>query len=129
MSGRLVGWSEHACIDQQDIKNSLAPIWLTKADTARKAMNRLGIVMRHAAAMGVDVDIQATDKTKGVLDGVKLGLGDFGIVTTISHNSKLPSQGISAVTPFVSADDGVYSFTSFRPARRPYHGICRAHVA
>ncbi|MDU8928212.1 Arm DNA-binding domain-containing protein [Alisedimentitalea sp. MJ-SS2] len=48
-------------IDQQDIKNTLAPIWHTKADTARKAMNRVGIVMRHAAAMGLDVDIQATD--------------------------------------------------------------------
>ncbi|MBZ0129131.1 MAG: C4-dicarboxylate TRAP transporter substrate-binding protein [Rhodobacteraceae bacterium] len=43
-------------------------------------------------------------KPKGVLDGVKLGLGDIGIVTTIFHSSKLPSQGISAVTPFVAAD-------------------------
>jgi len=37
-------------------------------------------------------------KPKGVLEGVKLGLGDIGIVTTIFHSSKLPSQGISAVT-------------------------------
>lgn len=43
-------------------------------------------------------------KPKGVLEGVKLGLGDIGIVTTIFHNSKLPSQAISAVTPFVAAD-------------------------
>ncbi|MFT7058890.1 MAG: TRAP-type C4-dicarboxylate transport system substrate-binding protein [Pseudorhodobacter sp.] len=43
-------------------------------------------------------------KPKGVLEGVKLGLGDIGIVTTIFHSSKLPSQGISAVTPFVSPD-------------------------
>lgn len=43
-------------------------------------------------------------KPRGVLDGIKLGLGDIGIVTTIFHNSKLPSQGISAVTPFVAAD-------------------------
>ena len=43
-------------------------------------------------------------KPRGVLEGVKLGLGDIGIVTTIFHNSKLPSQGISAVTPFISAD-------------------------
>ena len=41
-------------------------------------------------------------KPKGVLDGIKLGLGDIGIVTTIIHNSKLPSQGISAVTPFIA---------------------------
>ena len=43
-------------------------------------------------------------KPKGVLEGVKLGLGDIGIVTTIFHSSKLPSQAISAVTPFVAAD-------------------------
>ncbi len=43
-------------------------------------------------------------KPKGVLEGIKLGLGDIGIVTTIFHNSALPSQGISAVTPFVSSD-------------------------
>lgn len=43
-------------------------------------------------------------KPRGVLEGIKLGLGDIGIVTTIFHNSALPSQGISAVTPFVSTD-------------------------
>lgn len=43
-------------------------------------------------------------KPKGVLEGLKLGLGDIGIVTTIFHSSKLPSQGISAVTPFIVSD-------------------------
>jgi len=43
-------------------------------------------------------------KPKGVLEGVKLGLGDIGIVTTIFHSSKLPSQAISAVTPFIAPD-------------------------
>lgn len=43
-------------------------------------------------------------KPRGVLEGIKLGLGDIGIVTTIFHSSKLPSQAIAAVTPFVSAD-------------------------
>jgi C4-dicarboxylate-binding protein DctP len=43
-------------------------------------------------------------KPKGVLEGIQLGLGDIGIVTTIFHSSKLPSQGISAVTPFVAPD-------------------------
>jgi len=54
-------------IDQRDIRDTLAPIWHDKADTARKAMNRLGIVMRHAAALGLDVDLQATDKAKALL--------------------------------------------------------------
>ncbi|MEO9576295.1 MAG: C4-dicarboxylate TRAP transporter substrate-binding protein [Tateyamaria sp.] len=43
-------------------------------------------------------------KPKGVLEGVQLGLGDIGIVTTIFHSSKLPSQGISGSTPFVATD-------------------------
>lgn len=43
-------------------------------------------------------------KPKGVLEGVKLGFGDIGIVTTIFHSSKLPSQSLSAATPFVSND-------------------------
>lgn len=43
-------------------------------------------------------------KPKGVLEGVKLGLGDIGIVTTIFHSSKLPSQGLASVTPFASVD-------------------------
>ncbi len=46
-------------------------------------------------------------KPKGVLEGVKLGLGDIGIVTTIFHSSKLPSQALSAVTPFVAPDSRV----------------------
>ena len=43
-------------------------------------------------------------KPRGVLEGIELGLGDIGIVTTIFHSSKLPSQAISAVTPFIAAD-------------------------
>lgn len=54
-------------IDQRDIRDALAPIWHVKADTARKAMNRLGICMRHAAALGLDVDLQATEKAKALL--------------------------------------------------------------
>jgi TRAP-type C4-dicarboxylate transport system substrate-binding protein len=48
-------------------------------------------------------------KPKGVLEGVKLGLGDIGIVTTIFHSSKLPSQSLAAVTPFISSDARVVS--------------------
>ena len=54
-------------IDQQDIKNTLAPIWHTKGETAQKAMGRLGIVMQYGAAMGLDVDMQATAKAKALL--------------------------------------------------------------
>jgi integrase len=56
-----------ADIDQKDIRDTLAPIWHIKAETARKAMNRLGIVLKHAAALGLDVDLQATEKAKALL--------------------------------------------------------------
>lgn len=54
-------------IDQRDIRDCLAPLWHDKADTARKAMNRLSIVIKHAAALGLDVDLQATEKAKALL--------------------------------------------------------------
>lgn len=56
-----------ADISQSDIRDALRPIWHTKADTARKTLNRLSIVLRHAAALGLDVDLQATDKAKVLL--------------------------------------------------------------
>lgn len=54
-------------LDQRDIRDTLAPLWHVKADTARKALNRLSIVLRHAAALGLDVDLQATEKAKALL--------------------------------------------------------------
>jgi integrase len=54
-------------LDQRDIRDTLAPIWNTKADTARKALNRLSIVLKHSAALGLDVDLQATEKAKALL--------------------------------------------------------------
>ena len=54
-------------LDQRDIRDTLAPIWHTKADTGRKALNRLSIVLKHAAALGEDVDLQATEKAKALL--------------------------------------------------------------
>ena len=43
-------------------------------------------------------------RPSGVLEGLALGLGDMGVVTTIFHSSPLPSQAISAVTPMISTD-------------------------
>lgn len=54
-------------IHQNDIRDCLTPIWHDKADAAKKAMNRLGIVLRYAAAKGHEVDLQATAKAKELL--------------------------------------------------------------
>jgi integrase len=54
-------------VSQIDIRDALRPIWHSKGETARKALNRLSIVLRHAAALGLNVDLQATDKAKALL--------------------------------------------------------------
>ena len=54
-------------IDQNDLRETLSPIWHEKADTARKALNRINIVFKHAAALGLDVDMYAPAKAKELL--------------------------------------------------------------
>jgi|TARA_R110000803_G_scaffold22572_1_gene56031 integrase len=54
-------------LNQHDIKAVLSPIWHTKYATASKAISRLKIVFKHAAAMDVEVDLQAIEKAKLLL--------------------------------------------------------------
>ena len=54
-------------IDAALIRETLAPIWHGKADTARKAANRVNLVIGHAAAPGVPVDMQAVQKARALL--------------------------------------------------------------
>lgn len=43
-------------------------------------------------------------KPRGVLEGLKRGLGDIGVVTTPFHTDKVPIQALSYVTPFVTTN-------------------------
>jgi integrase len=54
-------------IDQNDVKNALSPIWHEKGETAKKALTRLRVVLKHAVAMGLNVDMQACDKARVLL--------------------------------------------------------------
>lgn len=54
-------------VDQHVLKKVLEPIWHTKADTARKALNRLSLTLKHTAALGLAVDLQATMKVRALL--------------------------------------------------------------
>lgn len=54
-------------VDQHILKRTLEPIWHEKADTARKCLNRLNLTLKHAAALGLDVDLQATMKARALL--------------------------------------------------------------
>ncbi|WP_375683784.1 tyrosine-type recombinase/integrase [Bartonella sp. AP285QHHD] len=54
-------------ITQTEIRNTLSPIWHTKAVIARTALIRLNLYLKHAAALGLDVDLQATEKARSLL--------------------------------------------------------------
>ncbi|MGK4495584.1 phage integrase central domain-containing protein, partial [Klebsiella pneumoniae] len=42
-------------INQHIIKDTLAPIWHEKPEAAAKALNRLNLTLKHAAALGLNV--------------------------------------------------------------------------
>lgn len=54
-------------LDQHLLKETLDPIWHAKPEAAEKALNRVGLALRHAAALGLDVDLQATMKARALL--------------------------------------------------------------
>ena len=54
-------------VDQHVLKKTLEPIWHTKADTARKAMNRMNLTLKHAAALDHEVDLQAVMKAQALM--------------------------------------------------------------
>lgn len=51
-------------LEQRKLEEVLAPNWHKKPEAARKALNRIRIVLRRGAALGLDVDLQAADKAK-----------------------------------------------------------------
>jgi integrase len=61
-----------ADLTQGDIKDVLRPMRDTKPETMRKALNRLNLVIRHAAAHGINVDLQLVDKAKALIGATQL---------------------------------------------------------
>ena len=54
-------------IDQHILKGVLTPIWHSKPEAAAKALNRINLTLKYAAALGLDVDLQATMKVRALL--------------------------------------------------------------
>lgn len=54
-------------IDQHSLLTVLEPIWHTKPEAARKAVNRINLTLKYAAALGLDVDLQAPMKAQALL--------------------------------------------------------------
>ena len=59
-------------LHQIDIRDTLAPIWHTKPEAAKKALDRLRIIVRYGAAMGLDVDLQAVEDKDVRAEGVEV---------------------------------------------------------
>lgn len=90
-------------ITQNDIAEVLKPLWHEKSVTATKALNRLGIVLNHAAAMGLEVDIQATKKARALLGKSR------------HQRKKIPAMDWRDVPEFyASLDDGSVSHLALR---------------
>jgi integrase len=62
-----IGKSAIEELDQHAIKSVLDPIWHEKPESAIKALNRLSLTLKHAAALGLSVDLQATMKARALL--------------------------------------------------------------
>ena len=54
-------------IDQHALKELLEPIWHTKPEAAKKALNRYNLMLRHCIALGLNVDLQAAMKARLLL--------------------------------------------------------------
>jgi integrase len=90
-------------INQIDIRDTLSPIWHTKADTARKALNRIGVCLTHAAALGLPVDLQATDKAKALLGKAR---------HKVEHIPAMPWQEVPAF--YASLNEGTLANLALR---------------
>jgi len=70
-------------LNQHILKDVFSPIWHKKADVARKAMFRINLTLKHAAALGLNVDLLATMKAKALLGKQR---------HTVKHIPSLPYQ-------------------------------------
>ncbi len=90
-------------LDQIDVRDVMQPIWHDKGETARKALNRLAIVLRHAAALGLDVDLQATEKARALLGKSR---------HEPKHIAAMPWREVPAF--YASLDDGSVTHLALR---------------
>lgn len=54
-------------IDQHSLVDTLGPIWHNKPEAARKALNRVNLTLKHAVALGLNVDLQAPMKARALM--------------------------------------------------------------
>lgn len=85
-------------IDQHALVEALQPIWHDKPEVARKALNRVGLALKHAAALGLDVDLQATMKVQALLGKQR---------HTVKHIPSLPYKEAPAFYQWLKTQSNV----------------------
>jgi integrase len=98
-----LGKTPVADLTQDDIKNVLRPLRDTKFETMRKALNRLNMVIRHAAAAGLDVDMQVVDKARALIGATQHTAGNI---------PAMPWQDVPAF--YASLSDGSVTHLALR---------------
>ena len=88
-------------IDQHSLVDTLGPIWHNKPEVARKALNRVNLTLKHAVALGLNVDLQAPMKAKALMGKQRHEVAHipampyqdapkfYGWLCTLNHSSAL----------------------------------------
>jgi integrase len=85
-------------INQHTLLEVLQPIWHEKSAIARKALNRVNLTLKHAAALGLDVDLQATMKVQALLGKQR---------HTVEHIPSIPYKDAPAFYQWLKTQPGV----------------------
>jgi integrase len=85
-------------INQHVLLDVLQPIWHERSEMARKALNRVNLTLKHAAALGLDVDLQATMKVRALLGKQR---------HTVKHIPSLPYKDAPAFYQWLKTQSGV----------------------
>lgn len=83
-------------IDQHILKKRFNGIWHEKPSAAAKALSRIHLSLKHAAALGLEVDLQAVMKTKALLGKQR---------HTSTHIPSLPYQKAPDFYQFICSKD------------------------
>ena len=85
-------------VSQHTLVEVLQPIWHDKAEVARKALNRVNLTLKHAAALGLEVDLQATMKARALMGKQR---------HTVEHIPSLPYKDAPAFYKWLTTVPGV----------------------
>lgn len=88
-------------VDQHTLKRVLDPIWHEKTEAAAKALQRMNLTLKHAAALGLDVDLQATMKARALLGKQR---------HSVKHIPSMPYQDAPAFYQWLTEQNGTAAF-------------------